>query len=126
MRAAGRNGPRTLPTSQSVPNPMENDGRMAAFLVFTYDVTDNDRLLRYREAATQSLLGPGGGELVASTSKTVHLAEATSEGTHTVILRFQDAEHAHRVYTSEGYRAILNERLAATTPRIAMIVPEVQ
>lgn len=98
---------------------------MPALLVLTYDVTDPDRLLAYRDAATPALLGSGGGELVVSTGRTEHLPEAPSQGTHTVILRFNDAEHARRVYNSDGYQAVVGERLAATTPRIAMIVPDV-
>ncbi|SDG04748.1 Uncharacterized conserved protein, DUF1330 family [Blastococcus aurantiacus] len=98
---------------------------MAAYLILTYDVTDQDRLLRYRNAATPALLGPDGGELVVSTSQTLHLPEAPSSGTHTVILRFDDADHARRVYESGSYQAVIEERLAATTPRIAMIVPGV-
>ena len=96
---------------------------MPAFLVLTYDVNDHDRLLRYRDAATPALLGPSGGELVVSTADTVHLPEASSQGTHTVILRFRDADHARRVYESEAYQKVVGERLAAVTPRVAMIVP---
>ena len=96
---------------------------MPAFLVLTYDVTDADRLLRYRETATPALLGPGGGELVVSTSDTVHLPEAPSAGTHTVILRFEDGDHARRIYDSDAYQAVVGERLAATTPRVARIIP---
>lgn len=98
---------------------------MPAFLVLTYDVTDVDRLTHYRDAATPSLLGAGGGELVVSTGHTAHLPEAPPRGTHTVILRFRDAEHARAVYESEEYQAVVGERLAATTPGIAMIVPGV-
>jgi len=96
-----------------------------ALLVLTYDVLDADRLARYRDAATPALLGEGGGVLVISTARTEHLPEASSSGTHTVVLRFDDADHARRVYESEAYQAVVGERLAATTPRIAMIVPGV-
>ncbi|MFJ8623869.1 DUF1330 domain-containing protein [Kitasatospora sp. NPDC093550] len=44
-------------------------------------------------------------------------------GTHTVVLRFADAEQARAVYESEQYRELLEERLAATRPFTAMIVP---
>ncbi len=46
---------------------------MAADLILNYDVTDPDRLLVYREAAAPTLIGPGRGELVASTPQTTHL-----------------------------------------------------
>ncbi|MFG2847044.1 DUF1330 domain-containing protein [Kitasatospora sp. NPDC048296] len=90
-----------------------------------YDVTDPERLDAYRQAAAPVLLGPDAGELLASTDRTVHLHEGgrPSGGTHTVVLRFADAEQARAVYESEDYRALLEERLAATVPHTAMIVP---
>jgi len=99
------------------------DEVMAAFLVLTYDVTDPQLLLAYREAATPILLGPSGGKLVASTDQTVHLPEATSSGTHTVIVQFESVERARAVYESAEYQALVEQRLAATLPTIAMIVP---
>jgi uncharacterized protein (DUF1330 family) len=98
---------------------------MPALLILNYDVTDPERLDAYRQAAAPVLLGPDAGELLASTDRTVHLHEGgrPSGGTHTVVLRFADAEQARAVYESEDYRALLEERLAATVPHTAMIVP---
>ncbi|WP_433566624.1 DUF1330 domain-containing protein [Nocardia sp. CA-151230] len=45
-------------------------------------------------------------------------------GTHTVVLRFRDIEQARAVYDSADYQDLLDERLAATVPFAAMIVPE--
>ncbi|MEV6101307.1 DUF1330 domain-containing protein [Nocardia sp. NPDC051981] len=99
---------------------------MTALLILNYDVTDPERLDTYRAAATPVLLGPDAGELLASTDRTVHLPEVgpAPGGTHTVVLRFRDAEHAYAVYTSARYQELLEERLAATVPVSAMIVPE--
>lgn len=98
---------------------------MAAFLILTYDVLDAPALSSYRAAATQALLGPDAGELVVSTDRTEHLPEAGSAGTHTVVLKYRDAAHARRVYESTAYQAVIGDRLAATVPRVAMIVPDV-
>ncbi|MER6502819.1 DUF1330 domain-containing protein [Streptomyces sp. NPDC001455] len=98
---------------------------MPALLILNYDVTDPQRLDSYRRAAAPVLLGPDAGELLASTDRTVHLSEGgrPAGGTHTVVLRFADVEQARAVYESEQYRELLEERLAATRPFTAMIVP---
>lgn len=96
---------------------------MPALLILTYDVTDEAGLMEYREAATPAVIGPGKGRLVTSTPDTLHLAEAGSRGTHTVMLEFDDVDHALRVYHSADYQAVVEQRLAATIPRAAMIVP---
>lgn len=114
-------------TTAPPPEPGSNEraAEAPALLSLTYDVHDPDRLARYRDAAAPALLGEGGGVLVTSTAETEHLVEAQSRGSHTVVLRFDDADHARRVYESEAYQQVVDERLAATTPRIAMIVPGV-
>ncbi|MFB7909813.1 DUF1330 domain-containing protein [Kitasatospora sp. NPDC059146] len=96
---------------------------MPALLILNYDVTDPERLEAYRQGAAAVLLGPA--ELVASTDRTVHLGEGGRPpgGSHTVVLRFADAEQAHAAYASDAYRGLLEERLAATVPFTAMIVP---
>jgi uncharacterized protein (DUF1330 family) len=99
---------------------------MTALLILNYDVIDPQRLAAYRQAAGPVLVGPDGGDLLASTDSTVHLGEGGRPpgGTHTVVLRFGDAEQARTVYESAAYRQLLEERLAATVPFAAMIVPE--
>ncbi|WP_181799186.1 DUF1330 domain-containing protein [Kitasatospora acidiphila] len=64
--------------------------------------------------------------MLAGTDQTVHLREGGRPpgGTHTVVLRFRDAEQARAVYESARYQELLDERLAATVPFTAMIVPE--
>ncbi|MGL4177550.1 MAG: DUF1330 domain-containing protein, partial [Dermatophilaceae bacterium] len=101
-----------------------DDVAMTALMILTYDVTDADRLGWYRDAAAPVLLGPDRGELVLSTDRTVHLPEASSNGTHTVVLRFASAERAREIYESPEYQDVLAGRLAATVPSVAMIVDE--
>lgn len=95
---------------------------MSALLVLTYDVHDLDRLVAYRERASGPLVSRG-ARLVSSTAETVHLAEADSSGAHTVVLEFADLETALAAYHSAEYQEVVGERLAATTPRVAMVVP---
>ncbi len=72
---------------------------MSALLVLTYDVHDLNRLTAYRERA-HGPLANGGARLVSSTADTVHLAEADSTGSHTVVLEFADLETALDAYHS--------------------------
>jgi uncharacterized protein (DUF1330 family) len=100
------------------------DELLTALLILNYDVVDTDRLTAYRVAATPVLLGPDAGELLVSTDQTIHLPEAPKGGTHTVVLRFRDVEHARAVYGCAAYRDLLDARLAATEPKAAFIVAE--
>lgn len=95
---------------------------MTALLVLNYDVHDDDLLHTYREAAAPVILGSS-GQLVTSTDSTHHLGEGdTSGGTHTVVLAYADVAEALARYESTEYRALLEQRLAATTPRAAFVV----
>jgi uncharacterized protein (DUF1330 family) len=96
---------------------------MSAYMILNYDVTDAEALASYREVATPMLFGPGLGEVVAAADMSVPLPEGGPVGTHTVILRFADVDHARSVYGSQSYQAVIGERLAATQPRFAMIIP---
>jgi uncharacterized protein (DUF1330 family) len=96
---------------------------VSAYLIINYDVTDAAALAVYRDAATPMLVGPGLGEVVAVTAATVGLPEGEAPGTHTVVLRFDDVDQAQAIYDSEAYQAVIGERLAATTPRFAALVP---
>ncbi|WP_372728035.1 DUF1330 domain-containing protein [Nocardioides sp.] len=95
---------------------------MPALLILNYDVHDRDLLHDYRGRATPILM-VGTTRLIASTNDTIHLAEAPAGGTHTVVLEFPDVAEAQRVYSSQEYQEVLQDRLRATTPRSAMIVP---
>lgn len=96
---------------------------MSALLILNYDVHDEGRLQRYRSAASPILLADGAADLLVSTEETHRLAESSSAGTHTVVLRFGSVDDARRVYQSQEYEPMLTERLEATTPRFAVIVP---
>jgi uncharacterized protein (DUF1330 family) len=94
-----------------------------ALLILNYDVHDEPALLAYRQVAGPMLTGPGGGERVATTAETVDLGEAGPAGTHTVVLRFPSVEAARQAYEAPEYQAVIGDRITATTPRVAMIVP---
>jgi DNA-binding transcriptional MerR regulator/uncharacterized protein (DUF1330 family) len=99
---------------------------VTALLILNYDVTDPRYPAASRRTATPAPLGRVGAELVASTDETVRLSAGgrPAGGTHTVVLRCRDAEHARAVYDSARYRELLEERLNAAAPPSAMIVPE--
>jgi uncharacterized protein (DUF1330 family) len=94
-----------------------------ALLILNYDMHDEAALMAYREVAGPMLTGPGKGERVATTAETVDLDEGGPVGTHTVVLRFPTVEAAQQAYDAAEYQAVIGDRLAATTPRISMIVP---
>jgi len=77
----------------------------------------------YRAVAAPILTAPGRGERLVTTTETIDLNEAAPVGATTVVLRFPSVAAATEAYRSAGYQAVLGERLDATTPRVAMIVP---
>lgn len=93
---------------------------MPALLILNYDVHDPDRLAAYRELAGPMLAASGAR--VVTTPDTVDLGESAPAGTHTVIWRFPSLDQARQVYDSDGYQAVLADRLAASTPRFAVLV----
>jgi uncharacterized protein (DUF1330 family) len=105
---------------------LRHGSAMSALLILNYDVLSEEGLVAYRQAAAPSLLGPGRGQLIASASDVEYLPEGTPQGTHTVILRFPDAEAARRTYHSGDYKPHLEARLRAIRPHFAMIVPTVE
>jgi uncharacterized protein (DUF1330 family) len=106
------------PTPERGAAPQES---VRALLILNYDVRDRERLLRYREDASEILRGHG-AMLIASTSETGSLSEAEDAGTDTVILGFDSRAAAEATYYSPSYHALVGERLAATTPRCGFIV----
>ncbi|MFV1963394.1 MAG: DUF1330 domain-containing protein [Acidimicrobiia bacterium] len=96
---------------------------MPALLIINYDVTDAERLDAYREPAGVALLGPGKGSPVVVTHDTIDLGEGGGAGATTVILEFPSVESAREAFTSPEYQAVIGERLAATDPKSAIIVP---
>jgi len=96
---------------------------MPALLIINYDVTDAERLDAYREPAGVALLGPGKGSPVVVTHDTIDLGEGSGAGATTVILEFPSVESAQEAFASPEYQAVIGERLAATNPKSAIIVP---
>ena len=96
---------------------------MPALLILNYDVHDAGRLAAYREVAGP-LLAAAGARVVTTTG-TVDLGEGAPAGTHTVVWRFPDLEAARAVYDSDAYQAVLGDRLAASTPKLAVLVETV-
>ena len=99
---------------------------MAALLIINYNVTDPEALSRYRQAAVPALIGPAKGTLRATTDQTVDLGEGNGAGTDTVILEFSTVEAAQQAFDSNEYQAIVGDRLAATEPKHATIVPTLE
>lgn len=98
---------------------------MGALLIINYDVTDPDRLDRYRARATPLLVGPETGSPVVVTDETVDLGEGEGAGRTTVALRFASVEAAREAYFAEEYQTLVAERLAASAAAFAVIVPTI-
>jgi len=96
---------------------------MPALLIINYDVVDPERLDAYRAPAGAALIGPGKGSAVVVTHETIDLGEGAGAGATTVILEFPSVESAQAAFASPDYQAVIGERLAATDPRSAIIVP---
>ena len=96
---------------------------MAALLIINYDVTDTERLDACRASAVIGLVELGEGTVLAVTDSTVDLGEGNGAGATTVILGFSSAESAQRAFASDEYQAVVGERIAATNPSFAIIVP---
>lgn len=96
---------------------------MGALLIINYDVTDPIGIAGYREKAAPILGGPDKGARVAISSETVDLGEGTVAGATTIVLRFESMERALELWNSPEYRAVIDERLRAIDPKIALLVP---
>ena len=60
---------------------------------------------------------------MAISSETVDLGEGTPAGATTMVLRFESMERALELWNSPEYRAVIDERLRAIDPKIALLVP---
>ena len=67
----------------------------------------------------------GEGTVLAVTDSTVDLGEGNGARATTVILEFPSAESAQRTFASDEYQAVIGERIAATNPNFAVIVPTI-
>jgi uncharacterized protein (DUF1330 family) len=83
---------------------------MAAYMIFTHNVTDADTLNNsYLPRAVESLGPYAPGILVVD--ENVEIFEGDSDDTRTVVLKFKDRAEAKRWYNSPEYQAIVNLRL---------------
>lgn len=96
---------------------------MPALVIVNYDVVDADALSAYREPAVAALIGDGRGSVRAVTDETVDLGEGNGAGATTVILEYSSVDEARRVWGSDAYQAVIGDRIAATVPSFAIIVP---
>ena len=99
---------------------------MSALLIINYNVTDPDALVGYRDAAGPILVGPNRGTHRVVTDQTVDLGEGSGVGTTTVVLEFASVEVAKQIFDSAEYQAVVGDRLSATEPIHAMIVPTLE
>jgi uncharacterized protein (DUF1330 family) len=94
---------------------------MAALIIVNYDVDDSEGLDAYRKVARPALTA-GGSSTLVNTAETIDLGEGPGAGHQTVVLRFDSIETARAAWESDEYQAALPMRLAATTPRSAILV----
>lgn len=98
---------------------------MAALIIVNYDVVDAEGLAGYRALAGPILRGRFGAVGVVGTSDTIDLQEGPGAGTHTVVLQFDTVEAAREAWTSAEYQQVLPLRMAAITPKSAILVETV-
>ena len=98
-----------------------HDGTPGVLLILNYDVRDAEALTRYRGAASPVIVGTT-GQVLVSTSATTQLPEAPAVGARTVVIWYPSREEADRCYSSAEYQNLLPDRLAATTPAVAILV----
>lgn len=94
---------------------------MAALIIVNYDVDDPEGLAAYRAKARPALVAGGSTSLV-NTAETIDLGEGSGAGHQTVVLRFDTVAAAEAAWRSAAYQDALPMRLAATTPRSAILV----
>jgi uncharacterized protein (DUF1330 family) len=80
---------------------------MAAYVIASYTVTNQEGFAPYTRAVVPSLRAHGAEVLVAGPSADVREGEP---GQHTVVLRFPSKEAAQAWYDSEEYQAVINLR----------------
>ena len=96
---------------------------MPALLIINYEITDLEAIEAYREKGGEHLVVQGGGKPVAFTDDSIDLGEGNGSAPTTVVLEYPSVEAAKAAFNSEGYQAIVHERLSASNPSFAQIVP---
>ncbi len=94
---------------------------MSAYLIVNYDVDDPDGYAEYQKGAGPALRVGSESELIVLDTNSTRL-EGDSAGHQTVVLRFDDADAARRIYDSGEYQAVLPQRLGSTSKHFAILV----
>ena len=84
---------------------------MAAYIIFTEDVTNPEALQAYAAKAVPTVLQYGGVPRIASGASEV--LEGEWHGHQTVMIEFESVEAAKAWYDSPEYQAVIGERHAA-------------
>lgn len=89
-----------------------------AYVIFTEDVKDRERMDAYAASAVPTVLGSGGTAIIAGPPAEV--IEGEWHGTQTVVLEFESVEAAKAWYESDAYQAVVGERHAAADSNAAI------
>ncbi len=98
---------------------------MGALLIINYETTDLEAMESYRKKGGEHLVVNGGGRPLVFTDDTIDLGEGNGVGPSTVVLQFDSVEDAKAAFYGDGYQSIVDERLAASNPSYAQIVPTI-
>ena len=89
-----------------------------AYMIFTEDVHDREKMDAYANAAVPTVLGSGGTARIAGPPAAV--LEGEWHGTQTVMLEFESVEAAQAWYDSDAYQAVIGQRHDAATSNAAI------
>ncbi|MEM9513362.1 MAG: DUF1330 domain-containing protein [Actinomycetota bacterium] len=91
---------------------------MAAYIIFTEDITDPEAIEAYAADAVPSVLQYGGIPRIASGATDV--LEGAWHGQQTVMIEFESVDAAQAWYNSPEYQAVIGRRHAAATSNVAI------
>lgn len=91
---------------------------MAAYIIFTEDVTNPEALQAYAGKAVPTVLQYGGVPRIAGGASEV--LEGEWHGQQTVMIEFESVEAAQAWYNSPEYQAVIGERHAAASSNAAI------
>lgn len=91
---------------------------MAAYIIFTEDISDPAAVQAYAGKAVPTVLAAGGAPKIASGP--AHVLEGEWHGQQTVMIEFESVEAAKAWYDSPEYQAVIGERHAAASSNVAI------
>ena len=91
---------------------------MAAYIIFTEDISDPAAVQAYAGKAVPTVLAAGGAPKIASGP--AHVLEGEWHGQQTVMIEFESVEAAKAWYDSPEYQAVVGQRHAAATSNAAI------